>query len=154
MRALALSPDNSTLAVAGDRRPIELWDPGRQARKGVLAGHAADVMYLRFAPAGNILASASVDSEVRLWDVAAMQTRITLRVDQYGAQGMVFTPDGSQLATCDSKGIRYLDATDGRLLREVPGDRLGFLGFLDAGQVSLLVRYRGHHGEVGSVLDA
>ena len=85
LRALAISPDDSTLAVAGDTRQIELWDPGRQARKGVLADHAADVMDLKFAPSGTMLASASVDGEVRLWDVAARQTRITLRVDQYGA---------------------------------------------------------------------
>ncbi len=153
LRALAISPDDSTLAVAGDTRPIELWDLVRWTQKAVLTGHTADVMQLSFAPAGNILASASVDGEVRLWDIAAAQTRITLQVDQYGAYGQAFTPDGSILATCDSKGIRYWDAADGHLLHEVPGERLGFLGFVNAVHDSLLVRSRGHHGEVGSVLD-
>ena len=68
-------------------------------------------------------------------------------------QGLAFTPDGSRLATCDSKGIRYWNAADGHLVHEVQGERLGFLGFLDAGQDSLLVRYQGHHGAVGSILD-
>ena len=153
LRALAISPDDSTLAVAGDRRPIELWDLVRGTRKAVLTGHTADVMQLSFAPAGNILASASVDGEVRLWDIAARQTRITLRVDQYGAYDLTFTANGGGLATCDSKGISYWDTADGHLLHEVPGERLGFLGFLNAGHDSLLVRSRGHHGEVGSVLD-
>ncbi len=95
LRALVISPDDSTLALAGDARPIELWDLVRETRKGVLTGHVADVMQLTFAPSGEILASASVDGEVRLWDIATSQTRITLHVDQYGVRAWLSLPMGA-----------------------------------------------------------
>jgi WD40 repeat protein len=153
LRALAICPDGSILAVAGDTPSIELWDFARGTRVGVLAGHAADVTGVAFAPSGKLLASASVDGEIRLWDVATRRTRITLRVDQYGAHGLTFAPDGSRLAACDANGVRFWDVADGRLVGEIPGQRLGFLGFSPDARDGLLARYAGRHGEVATVLD-
>jgi hypothetical protein len=46
-----------------------------------------------------------------------------------------------------------LSTKDGQLVKEITGKRLGFLGFTQHGGGSLLIRYKGRHGESKSVLD-
>ena len=153
LRSIAISADGSTLAVAGDSRSIELWDMRRGLRSGVLAGHAQHVSEVAFAPSGAILASASSDGEIRLWDVARKTNRLVIRVDQYGARDLCFTPDGQTLAACDLKGVRFWSASDGHLVKEIRGERLGLLGFADGGRNFLVFERRGRHGQVKAVLD-
>ena len=50
VRAIAVSPDGSTLAVAHDTPMIELWDLRQGTLTGFLAGHIANVMAVRFSP--------------------------------------------------------------------------------------------------------
>jgi WD40 repeat protein len=159
---LAVSSDGSTLAVAGDTPLIELWDLSRKTKKGVLAGHSADVTQLAFAPSGELLASASVDGQVRLWDVATRQPRVDVQVDEYGAFGLMFSSDGRTLVTNDAKGVRFWDTSHGHLVNQLErwresSDRrsstLSFLGFSDAGEDSILTRHEGRHGEVAAIIN-
>ena len=55
--ALALSPDGTILASAGQDRIIRLWDAATQRELACWTGHGAEITALRFFPDGKTLAS-------------------------------------------------------------------------------------------------
>src|SRR5439155_4938997 len=69
--AAAFSPDGRTLAVAAVDavRVIELAT-GKE--RGRLKGHDGSVAALAFAPHGGLLATASLDTTLLLWDLKAL----------------------------------------------------------------------------------
>ncbi len=105
---LALAPDGALLAVGCQgRAEVTLWDTATGQGRGVLAGHAAPVVALAFAPDGRHLATSGRDETVRLWDVAECR-----ELRQWGHRGtfarsLAFAPDGALLATADlDRGVR------------------------------------------------
>jgi WD40 repeat protein len=100
-----------------------------------------------------MLASASLDGEVWLWNLATKRATSIIRVDPNGASGLGFSPDGKTLATSDLKGVRFWNIADGRVSEQIPGEGLGFLGFSESGNECLLSRSDGRHGMIGAVLD-
>jgi WD40 repeat protein len=66
--AVAWSPDGKRLATAGMDFNIYVWDMETGQRQNMLAGHIGFIMSLTFNHAGNLLASASYDGVVRLWN--------------------------------------------------------------------------------------
>ena len=154
LRSIAVSPDGLTLAVAGDGPSIELWDTYRWRRKRVLNGHARAVAELAFAPSGAVLASATSDGDVHVWDLASTTWPFAGIVKCSGVRDLCFTPDGRALATCGSAGVGFHSASGAwPLIKETPGDRLGFLGFIDGGRNFLLIRYSARHNLRKTVLD-
>jgi hypothetical protein len=67
--AAAFSPDGRTLALAGARGDIILWDESAGRPRGTLRGHRGRVWALAFSPDGRRLASGGNDMTVCLWDV-------------------------------------------------------------------------------------
>jgi WD domain, G-beta repeat len=153
LRSIAISPDGSTLAVAGDSHSIELWDAYRWRRKRVLEGGPSSVGEVAFAPTGAVLASAGYDDTVRVWDLASRDWPLPVKVIGYGVRDLCFAPDGRALAMAGSAGVGFYSTRDGPLVRETRGDRLGFLGFIDGGRNHLLVRYSARHNLRKTVLD-
>lgn len=73
-----------------------------------LAGHRDTVTDLAFSLDGRLLASASVDSSVRLWNVEQGQ-QVTMLFDYAGRYwGVAFSPDGRLLASTSDDGILRL----------------------------------------------
>jgi WD40 repeat protein len=112
VRAVAISPDSATLALAlgrlGDaqdetsRGEVVLLDlrPARELK--VLAkfeGHEAGVNAVSFSRDGKSLASAGDDETLRIWDVATRQERIIHRGQAEPINGLAFHPDGLTVAT-------------------------------------------------------
>ncbi|MFJ2738349.1 protein kinase [Streptomyces sp. NPDC087440] len=92
---LALAADGRTAATATYDR-VQLWD----TRTGEeLRSLAAAVGLLDLSPDGRLLAGASRDGAVRLWDVATGRTLRTYRGHESEIGALVFLDDGRHLLT-------------------------------------------------------
>jgi WD40 repeat protein len=123
VNCLALSPDGKTLAVGGEdhltlggpaiedaegnivkKRPTHtarLFNVGSWKVRAVLAGHERPIRQLAFSPDGKLLATASDDRSVRLWNVADGKELAVLGAPYMTnkIRCLAFSPDGSRLAT-------------------------------------------------------
>ena len=86
--------------------------------KATLEGHTDHVWSVAFSPNGNMLASASWDQTVRLWNVDTGQLLHILIEHEDVVNSVAFSPDGATLASGSWDGtIRLWNPHDGRLKR-------------------------------------
>ena len=104
---IAFSSDKKLFASAGDG--VILWDSSNYKSIGYLEHQ--DILSIAFSPDNKILASASLDKTVRLWDI---KTQTSIGQPLLGHEGWVmsvaFSPDGKILASASwDKTIRLWD---------------------------------------------
>ena len=102
VRAVAVSRDGAFVAAAGGvpgrKGEVKLWD----AREGLklvstIVGHSDSIYAVAFSPDGKVLATASYDKLIKLWDVGTGQEIRTLKDHIDAVYALVFTPDGRRL---------------------------------------------------------
>jgi WD40 repeat protein len=98
-----------------------------------LTGHSDWVSDVDFSPDGKLLASASADNKVRLWDVESGQQRgEPLEGHTAWVNEVAFSPDGKLLASASlDKTVRLWDAATGKQLGEPLTDRNGGVSDVD-----------------------
>ena len=123
--AVAFSPDSKVLAFAEgtpwqeepgdvDIRLCEA-DTGKVLRK--LQGHKGKVWSVAFSPDGKLLAAASRDDPIHLWDFG--EGKVVHELPFTNCYNLAFSPDGTKLATIGylaKEGIRLWDPKTGKEL--------------------------------------
>jgi WD40 repeat protein len=140
--AVSYSPDGGMIAVAsldlqtnygkagnaikaGNGATITLWNltPGKPATvarrfKGIIGA----IWSVEFSPNGKILAAATEEKTVRLWDVASGQEREPLRGHTNIVHGVAFSPDGKRLASASmDQTLMLWDTQSGKRLATLKG---------------------------------
>jgi WD40 repeat protein len=132
LRAAAVSPDGSLLAMAGTEQfrgkkltfPIFLISLTQGQMVRVLEGHSATLLALAFSADGKRLASAGLDTTVRVWDVGNGDCTQVLKGHKADINQVAFSPRGP-LASASEDGtarIWYVKAGKSAVLNHLrPG---------------------------------
>jgi WD40 repeat protein/uncharacterized caspase-like protein len=106
LRNITMSADAKTFAVVTSKQLIELWQhEGTQFKRldldlnGMSEAHQAPITQIRFSPDGKILASASEDKTIKLWDAEQGILLKTLTGHTDLITAISFRSDGGVLAS-------------------------------------------------------
>jgi len=96
-RAAAFAADASIVVTGGELGDIRVFDTSSGALKQQLRGHRTELQALAMRPGSPILASASAESDLRLWDIATGR-QISEIDDDLSLFALAFSPRDGTLA--------------------------------------------------------
>src|SRR5262249_21163977 len=116
---------------------LRLWDNATEKLLGEgkpQNGHG-DVVCLTFSPDGKLVAAASSDKKIQVWDASTGQGKWTGLSPAESLVSLAFSYDGKTLAAVDAKALYLWDVVTGEFQPRCwkPGRRLSLVSFLPDG---------------------
>ena len=142
------------------------------SRDNILHGHKAGVASIAPGPDGKLLASASWDGTVKIWDMDSGALLYDLTVHEKNVNSVCFTQDGNRVLTASSDGtVKITDIRSNEIILSLDqlciascavfshcekfiasGDKEGTICIWDAETGDLIGELAGHEKWVGSVM--
>lgn len=122
---LATDPSGEVIAAGStDSFQIFMWSVQTGKLLDVLSGHEGPVSLLAFQPSGNLLASASWDKTVRVWNIFDRSRAVEPYQLNADVLAIAFRPDGKELAVSTLDGqISFWDVGRGSQTTLIEGRR-------------------------------
>jgi uncharacterized caspase-like protein/DNA-binding beta-propeller fold protein YncE len=121
IRAVALSPDQKTLAFAIGNT-IKLWDTRSGGLTHTIIAHSAPINALAFSHDGKVLGSASLDQTIKLWDPATNREIRELTGHLANVTSIAFSPDDRRIVSGSvDKNVMLWDTQTGKALHTLSG---------------------------------
>lgn len=122
IKALALSPDGTSLASVSYDGTIKIWDLHKKELVKTLIKHTKGVYAVAFSQDGTLLASGGGDNSAKLWSLSNYQVICNLTAHLSSVLCLSFSPDGKVLATGSmDKMIRLWNVETGELINTLMG---------------------------------
>jgi WD40 repeat protein/serine/threonine protein kinase len=119
--ALALSPDDKRLAVAGQTSDVQILDAGTGELVTICPADAARRVQLKFSPDGKRLAAFGHESGLELWDTDTGQRFRTFKGHDDYVMDFAFSPDSARIASAGWDGrVKVWDVISDRDVIPIP----------------------------------
>lgn len=149
--AMAFNRDGSQLAAAtnqpADRPKVIVWDVTSGDRRTTFSGHQAPITALEMPAGDDLVASASSDGSLKIWQAASGDEVRSLAAppEQGWYSSLTYSPDGTMMVTGSLAGqVEFWNAADGARLSGVDlgeyGTILGLAFRPDGGQLAVATR--------------
>ncbi len=158
--AVDWSPDGRWLAMATGRA-VRLFEMnGAPEFQKILVGHGDFIRAVRFSPGGELIATASLDGTVRIWDREGRVQR-TYGEHEDAVHDVAWHPNGQRLASASADGTVRIWSIDGNTIatlsdHEAPVNAVAWSPdgkILASGCQNKVIRYWSPDGEKGPVAE-
>src|SRR5690606_38660859 len=108
---LAATLDGGLLATAGNNGVVRLRELVSRRELQQFEGHSGAILGMAFNTKATELLTASLDRELRLWDVRSRQSVVTIGPKKHGFNAVAWSGDGSTVlaGTDDGSLIRFTE---------------------------------------------